>query len=173
MKPATQALPPSVSRPYRGGHTVVWRRYIFELCPDHPKANPFGFVAQHRLVVERRLGRYLLSSEHIHHRDEIKTNNDPDNLQVMTRSDHMRLHRAEKYKKAHGDRELTESMVREALLKKRLKLAAAEFGLNTQTLRNRFPHIVAEHQRRSPTKPTDPATIAKVLAVAANDKIGY
>lgn len=29
---------------------------------------------------------------HVHHKDLIKTNNDPDNLLLMTASDHMRLH---------------------------------------------------------------------------------
>lgn len=166
-------LPPSVMLPYRGGHTVVRAGYRFELCPDHPKANPFGFVPQHRLVVERELGRYLLPGEHVHHRDFSKDNNDPANLQVLSRREHMRLHRAQKYKLAHGEVDLTADMVREALQKERLLLVAQRFGLHTQTLRNRFPEIVAQYQRRSPTKPTDPAVVARILELAQNPEMGY
>src|SRR5438067_2281108 len=96
MTQERRALPQSVMTPYTGGHTVIYGGYIFELCPDHPKANPFGFVPQHRLVVERQRGIYLLPSEHVHHDDEVKTNNDPGNLVVLTRSAHMRLHRLKK-----------------------------------------------------------------------------
>lgn len=166
-------LSPSVLHRYTGGHTVVYGGYIYELCPNHPKANPFGFVPQHRLVVERRLGRYLLPKEQVHHKDFEPLNNDPDNLQLMTRSEHMRLHRAQKYKMMHGDVPITEEMVREALSKMRLKLAAAKFGIHTQTLRNRFPHIVAQYQRRSPTNPTDPAVVARILQLAQDPTKGY
>lgn len=46
----------------------------------------------HRLVAEQMLGRPLLASEVVHHRDGDKTNNAPENLEVMSRSDHLRLH---------------------------------------------------------------------------------
>jgi hypothetical protein len=46
----------------------------------------------HRQVAKKKLGRPLRSREVVHHRDGDKLNNRPDNLQVMTRRDHNRLH---------------------------------------------------------------------------------
>ena len=42
-------------------------------------------IAEHRHVVEQREGRKLTSKEIVHHIDEDKLNNDPDNLVVLTR----------------------------------------------------------------------------------------
>ena len=39
-------------------------------------------VLQHRLVMERKLGRKLLPGESVHHRNGIKTDNDPRNLEL-------------------------------------------------------------------------------------------
>jgi len=47
---------------------------------------------EHRLVMEQHLGRELSTEEHVHHKDEITTNNNIDNLEVMTNSEHTTLH---------------------------------------------------------------------------------
>lgn len=49
----------------------------------------------HVIVFENRLGRKLLEDECVHHIDGDKTNNDINNLALMTRSAHARLHRHE------------------------------------------------------------------------------
>lgn len=46
----------------------------------------------HRVLAEKREGRQLLRSEHVHHDDEIKSNNDPSNLKLLPLREHMRLH---------------------------------------------------------------------------------
>jgi hypothetical protein len=51
-------------------------------------------IAEHRHVVEQREGRKLGSDEIIHHVDGDPLNNQPDNLVILTRSEHMRLHMA-------------------------------------------------------------------------------
>jgi hypothetical protein len=48
---------------YKGGHTTIHGGYVFELCPHHPLANVWGFVAQHRLVGEDLIGRPLVRSK--------------------------------------------------------------------------------------------------------------
>ena len=47
---------------------------------------------EHRVVAERKLGRALLPGEIVHHIDHNIRNNDPANLEVMTQSEHCRLH---------------------------------------------------------------------------------
>lgn len=49
--------------------------------------------SEHRLVMEKKLGRELLSSEIVHHIDGDKLNNDPDNLIITNRSEHIDEHR--------------------------------------------------------------------------------
>lgn len=51
---------------------------------------------EHRVVAEQKIGRPLLPGEHVHHIDGDKHNNRPENLVVMTASDHLRLHAAER-----------------------------------------------------------------------------
>lgn len=47
---------------------------------------------EHRVVAEEMLGRPLAKGEVVHHKDGNKRNNDPKNLEVMTQSEHARLH---------------------------------------------------------------------------------
>ena len=46
----------------------------------------------HHLVWEKYYGKKVPKGYHIHHKDENKTNNDINNLELMTASDHMKLH---------------------------------------------------------------------------------
>lgn len=50
------------------------------------------YVREHRLVMERTLGRKLNSNELVHHKDKNKLNNNPDNLELMSFSEHARHH---------------------------------------------------------------------------------
>ena len=48
---------------YRGGRTTLYGGYIYEMCPNHPDANIWGYVSQHRLIAEDMLGRPLHRSD--------------------------------------------------------------------------------------------------------------
>jgi HNH endonuclease len=68
----------------RNGYVLLWE-------PAHPKAI-HGWVYEHRLVVERRIGRPLSRDETVHHANGIKDDNRDANLVVLSRSVHSRLH---------------------------------------------------------------------------------
>lgn len=52
-----------------------------------------GYLYEHRIVMSEYLGRELDSSEHIHHIDFDKQNNNVDNLLLMSVAEHVKLHR--------------------------------------------------------------------------------
>jgi len=54
--------------------------------------NGMPLAFEHRVVAERKIGRYLTINEHVHHIDRDPHNNSPDNLQVMTTFEHRQLH---------------------------------------------------------------------------------
>ena len=47
---------------------------------------------QHVVIMERFIGRQVDANECVHHRNEIRDDNRLCNLQLMTRSEHMKLH---------------------------------------------------------------------------------
>lgn len=49
-------------------------------------------IPEHRLIVETHLGRTLEEWEDVHHIDHNKLNNDINNLMVLSKSDHTKLH---------------------------------------------------------------------------------
>lgn len=49
----------------------------------------------YRKIVEKFIGRPLLSNECIHHKDRNRNNNDISNLQIVTHSEHVKIHLAE------------------------------------------------------------------------------
>lgn len=75
------------------GRTVVQNGYIWEYSPGNPQENLWGYAFQHRLVAEWCLGRFLSAEEVVHHENEKKDDNRPENLRVFaTAGDHIHFH---------------------------------------------------------------------------------
>jgi hypothetical protein len=73
------------------GFTITSRGYRMLHKPEHPNATRYGYVMEHRLVMEVELNRLLLPTEVVHHKDGNRLNNDPSNLEVLTKLKHDKL----------------------------------------------------------------------------------
>ena len=81
----------SISEATSGGGNGNWKNgkrmhgngYVYTLKPEHPRATKKGYILQHRLVMEEKLGRYLTPTEVVHHNNGIKDDNRVENLLVV------------------------------------------------------------------------------------------
>ncbi len=79
---------------WKGGRSVASNGYVLVKLPGHHLADTRGYVYEHRLVAEEKLGRCLGPGEQVHHIDHNKQNNDPANLEVKSsRAQHALEHR--------------------------------------------------------------------------------
>lgn len=79
--------------------TVSKGDYIYAVVPEHPKATKNHYVLMHRIVMENYLGRLLTDEEVIHHKDHNKKNNSIENLELINRVAHIKLHSLEQGRK--------------------------------------------------------------------------
>jgi len=68
----------------KNGYVKVKCPTAFESMADHQ-----GYVLEHRIVMALHIGRPLVPSEQVHHRNGIKSDNSLDNLELMSLASHL------------------------------------------------------------------------------------
>lgn len=83
------------SHNWNGGRVIASNGYVLiRVGTDHHLADVRGYAYEHRLVAEAKLGRRLEKGEIVHHINEVKTDNRPENLQVVKgNAEHFLNHR--------------------------------------------------------------------------------
>ena len=89
---------------FNKGYRTYMRGYRKVKAPEsHPHSDKDGYVLEHRLIMEKHLGRFLEPREIVHHKNGTPSDDRLRNLQLMTQSEHARLHIAlrKRDKKGH------------------------------------------------------------------------
>ena len=89
----------------RGKKTVVERgnlwdiygfikgdQYLLAIVPTHPKRLLNLYYPYHRVVMENHLGRLLTEEEIVHHINEDKRDNRLENLAIVSKAEHNKIH---------------------------------------------------------------------------------
>jgi hypothetical protein len=77
---------------WNGGKKTTRKGHVLILKKEHPLADKNGYVLEHRYLMCEHLGRILNKNEVVHHINGIKTDNQIENLIVMTNAEHTILH---------------------------------------------------------------------------------
>jgi HNH endonuclease len=106
------AIPPW--RGWRGGRHRSSHGYITVNVPasHHLAVSGKAVAYEHRLVMERKLGRRLQTGEEVHHVNGDKGDNRPENLELMgNRAEHVLRHRKRRELRVPGEENPTISCI--------------------------------------------------------------
>ena len=83
---------------------IISSGYRYRYDPKHPLAIGTRklYVAEHRLIMESMLGRYLTNMEVVHHKNENTLDNSPENLELMSKSAHDKYHSKNRKRDKNG-----------------------------------------------------------------------
>lgn len=86
------------------GHTKDHNRgYVLAYVPKHPNAHRDGYLMLHTVLMEQKIGRYLKPNEVVHHINHDRKDNRLENLMLMDKKEHMRMHMIERHQKRRND----------------------------------------------------------------------
>lgn len=87
-KATIEARRGKVSTSWKGGR-IIENGYVLIWFPEHPNANSGrtrSYVPEHRMIMSEIIGRPLLRTEQVHHKNGIRYDNRPENLELWTTS---------------------------------------------------------------------------------------
>lgn len=83
----------STNPKWKGGRVKHGDGYWQIYSPQHPYKTKLGYILEHRLIMEKKIGRYLKPKEIVHHINKNKEDNRPENLKlVKNQSEHNNFH---------------------------------------------------------------------------------
>lgn len=131
---------------WKGG-THRHQGYVLVFMPEHPQASRSGYVRRSHLVMESALGRPIAPHEVVHHINEVRDDDRPENLEVLpSQAHHVRHHNIGRQR----GRKLTPDDVREI----RRLLAAGP-----------SPRVRRRGRRGETGRPTDPNSVRSIGAL--------
>jgi uncharacterized protein (DUF1330 family) len=78
---------------WKGGRLIKTNGYVIINNPSHPYCSVDGYVLEHRLVIEKHIGRVLLPTERVHHINGNVSDNKVENLMLFsTQKEHAKHH---------------------------------------------------------------------------------
>jgi 5-methylcytosine-specific restriction endonuclease McrA len=92
---------------WKTGKTKSKNGYIWIYMPDHPCAMHGKYVYEHRLIMEKAIGRFLEGEEEVHHVNGIKDDNRLENLELFeNKSNHRKKDWENKRYRENGEKYL-------------------------------------------------------------------
>lgn len=77
---------------WKGGKIIDSKGYVMVKFRGHPFADKNGYVLEHRLIMADLIGIEYVTDMIVHHKDGDRQNNNPNNLELITRSKHSSMH---------------------------------------------------------------------------------